>query len=367
MKYRGKIGVALLILVGLIQMASAQVSIGHSNPDTNAVLDLQNPWEKGLMMPGAASSASFSASPSVGMSYYFSDHIYYKESLGYNALTPWKYKFAGNTTEDVYYNLAGRIGIGVSNFNLSPDAPLQVATDLPVSLTSHGSFSIGESAGSNLIMNTGEIQARQNGSGAPILLNEDGGDIAIGSVPGPVTLSTTNRVQHLYQPTGNYYDYMPPGVITMWFGSSANIPAGWAPCDGGTYALSDNSGMVTTPNLQGAFLLAAGEGTASTYAPHDSGGIDLVVLTENQNPPHDHSLNLNTATGGSHRHSLRGAYSEHDGNGNGGEDGMEDVGNDFTGYAGSHSHTLTGFTQFTGGSPHENRPTYHALLYIMKL
>lgn len=357
----------LLLTLSIPTMTTAQVGIGNAAPDTASVLDLTNPGNKGLVLPPSSSSASFSSAPITGMVYLSGDHIHYKRSDGYNALSPWKYRFAGDSTDHVYYNSGGRVGIGNANLSVSPDAPLQIETDVPVSLSSHGSVMIGESTGKNLIMNSGEIQVRDNGIGAPLLFNEDGGDIDIGAPGSPTDLDVTGRVLHYDQPTGNYYDYLPLGTVTFWYGSVANIPQGWAVCDGNSYMASDNSGMVTTPDLQGMFLLSQGSNGTSAYTTHDVGGEDLVTLTAAQNPPHDHYLSLTTGTGGNHRHSMGGSYSEHDGNGNGGEEGLEDHGSRDTGSTGNHSHSVSGNTQPTGGTPHENRPVFHALVYIMKL
>ena len=359
-------GLALLALM-TGTLLPAQLGIGNAAPDTASVLDLTNPGEKGWVLPPATSTASFSNTLLDGMTYFTGDHIHYKRSDGYNALTPWNYKLAGNTTEDVYYNSGGKVSIGATTLTTTPDAPLQIQPDLPVSLLNHGTLEIGNSTGNNMVLNTGEIQARNNGVGALLVINENGGDIEAGSVPGPVEVNVTGRVYAYDQPTATYYELVPPGTITMWFGATTNVPDGWAICDGGTYTKSDNSGPITTPDLQGMFLVSRGASGNSAYLPHDTGGIDLVTLTADQNPPHNHTVNLTTSNGGSHRHSMGGDFGEHDGNGSGGEDGFEDAGSRDTGSAGSHNHTLTGNTQNVGGTPHENRPPFHALVYIMKL
>lgn len=356
--------VLLLLEAGTV---FGQVGIGNPAPDTASVLDLTNPAAKGLVLPPATSAASFSNSSSLGMTYFSGDHIYYKRSDGYNALTPWKYRFAGNSTENVYYNSGGNIGIGNTNITTSPDAPLQIATDVPVSLSNHGSFMIGASTGPNLILNTGELQARNNGIGAPLVLNENGGDISLGSAVAPVDVNVSDRVQHLDQPTGNYYDLVPIGTIVMWQGGTTNIPTGWILCDGGTYMASDNSGMVNSPDLQGMFVVSYGVSGNSTYAEHDVGGEDLVTLQAANNPAHIHHISLSTLPGGSHSHSMRGSYRTHDGDGGGGDDAMSDGGSRQTSTNGNHAHSLNGNTQSTGGTAHENRPEYHALVYIMKL
>lgn len=51
---------------------------------------------------------------------------------------------------------------------------------------------------------------------------------------------------------------MVSGVIALWHGSAASIPAGWVLCDGNN----------DTPDLRDRFVV----GAESTYAPDDSGG-----------------------------------------------------------------------------------------------
>ena len=68
---------------------------------------------------------------------------------------------------------------------------------------------------------------------------------------------------------------VPTGVITLWSGSIASIPAGWLLCDG-------TSG---TPDLRDRFVVGAG----STYAVADTGGANTVTLDTTQIPSHTHT------------------------------------------------------------------------------
>lgn len=189
-------------------------------------------------------------------------------------------------------------------------------------------------------------------------------------------------------------DTVPTGLIAMWSGSIANIPAGWALCNGAN----------GTPDLQNRFVVGAG----STYGVGVTGGADSVTLTQAQIPSHTHSISSNgghshtassntagnhshsgsTNTTGSHNHTI----SMHAGGDQGGArpqgspNGQTHI--DYTGSNGnhnhslsinsngSHSHTITvnsvGDHSHTIGSiggdgSHENRPPYYALAYIMKL
>lgn len=144
---------------------------------------------------------------------------------------------------------------------------------------------------------------------------------------------------------------VPAGVICMWSGSSAEIPAGWALCDG-----SNN-----TPDLRGRFVVGAG----GAYDVGDTGGADSVALTTAQMPSHSHGGSVNIAEAGKHTHSIQlHAYSGYSA---GYMPGADNRGSTNTSSAGSHTHTATLSISNTGsGNAHENRPPYYALCYIMK-
>ena len=119
---------------------------------------------------------------------------------------------------------------------------------------------------------------------------------------------------------------VPPGVIVMWSGSIANIPSGWALCDG-------TNG---TPDLRNRFIVGAG----SSYAVGAKGGAAEVTLTVDQMPSHRHSVAAQSGTGS-------------------GVTGL---------YYGDGTTSRTVWTSYVGdGKPHENRPPYYALAFIMKL
>lgn len=118
---------------------------------------------------------------------------------------------------------------------------------------------------------------------------------------------------------------LPLGVIVMWSGSIANIPAGWVLCDG-------TNG---TPDLRDRFIVGAG----SSYSVSDTGGEAFHKLTIAEMPAHTHPISC--------VQNIRG----------GGSDGQPRADGSPTQNTGS-----------TGGDqPHENRPPYYALAYIMKL
>lgn len=152
---------------------------------------------------------------------------------------------------------------------------------------------------------------------------------------------------------------MPSGGIILWSGAVANIPTGWALCDG-----SDG-----TPDLRDRFIVGAG----STYAVADTGGASSVTLDTAKIPAHTHVFTGDaTGSGGGHTH----GYSD---SGSSSIDVTDDgtsqvsVADDTTGTpttdsSGAHTHTVTGTNASTGGgAAHENRPPYYALAYIMRL
>lgn len=188
----------------------------------------------------------------------------------------------------------------------------------------------------------------------------------------------------------------PPGAIIMWSGSVSDIPQGWALCDGKWYDPKDNSDKGTqsndrtiqTPDLSGRFIVSYDSVNYPTM--NETGGAETVTLTTSQIPAHTHSPGTlgGTAESSLHNHSFVATLNNNNGStGNpalpqrteaephGGNALTFYTGSDPTSSAvgstdGSHIHSLniTGSTASTGGSdPHENRPPYYVLAFIMKL
>lgn len=194
------------------------------------------------------------------------------------------------------------------------------------------------------------------------------------------------------------------GFITAWWGTLANIPSGWALCDGAN----------GTPDLRNRFIVGAGD----SHTQGDTGGSkDAVVVSHthtsntgtsgshshggNTNNTGGHSHNGNTSNTGGHRHvspdriftgladSLYGSFST----GNGNRPSYSNNTNfsiPWTSNTGAHSHNIntnnTGnhshniSTSNDGGHTHnvsvgssgesgvdKNMPPYKALYWIMKL
>ena len=123
------------------------------------------------------------------------------------------------------------------------------------------------------------------------------------------------------------------------------MPAGWVECDG-------NNG---SPDLRSRFVVGATSKngldasplTLSSYNIDDKGGEELHTLNINEMPSHTHNTKL-----WKHHRSFRGEN----------DDMHPLIQIDDNGGQPSFTSDLTG-----GNMPHENRPPFYALMYIMKL
>ena len=147
----------------------------------------------------------------------------------------------------------------------------------------------------------------------------------------------------------------------MWSGTLANIPAGWALCNGGTYT-APNGNSVTTPDLRNRFVY----GPSAGENPGATGGASSYTLSTAQLPSHSHIINSD----GVHSHNVQQWVK-------GGTSHEPSILTDSTAHtigwvtgliseAGLHDHG--GKTGSTGsGASIDNRPSYYKLAFIMKL
>jgi hypothetical protein len=105
-----------LVTITLGLSTFAQVGIGNNFPDSISILDLTNANEKGLILPRVAGSLPTRTDDAVEGMLFFKQTdavIYYNTGAGkYNALSPWKYKFNNEASDNVYYDNAGNVSIG---------------------------------------------------------------------------------------------------------------------------------------------------------------------------------------------------------------------------------------------------------------
>ncbi|MBS1614202.1 MAG: collagen-like protein [Bacteroidetes bacterium] len=152
---------------------------------------------------------------------------------------------------------------------------------------------------------------------------------------------------------------IPTGVIVMWSGALANVPSGWALCDG-------TNG---TPNLFDRFILSVPNNATN---PGAVGGAHSYTLSTAQLPPHSHTGSGTTSTDGAHTHTMPGYHLYSPGNQipwyNWSNNSQQANNTNTTSSDGAHAHSFNFTTNNTGGgSGIDNRPAYYTLAFIMKL
>lgn len=142
----------------------------------------------------------------------------------------------------------------------------------------------------------------------------------------------------------NLKNTVPAGIICMWSGSIASIPANFKLCDG----------YNGTPDLRDKFIVGAG----SSYVPGVTGGasthnheitVQNTTLTINQIPSHSHSSIISQSSGGAFLSYFQGSTTI--------------LGTGTTGTSGGsqpHTHGATSATV-------SNLPPYYALAFVMSV
>ena len=133
----------------------------------------------------------------------------------------------------------------------------------------------------------------------------------------------------------------PIGSIIMWSGEPNNIPDGWALCNGQT-----KNGHVT-PDLRDRFIVGAG----LNYSVGAKGGTNEVTLTLSQIPSHSHKYRFTGAD-------VEGNYKK--------SNFFYNQDNHYPSLVNTNQ-TLSAGGDANGNTvPHENRPPYYALCFIMR-
>lgn len=144
---------------------------------------------------------------------------------------------------------------------------------------------------------------------------------------------------------------VPVGAILMWSGSASEVPKGWVLCDGREY---DPQAKSKAPDLRGRFIVAYDDRDTDYSQPGKTGGQKAVTLTIEQMPQHGHSGTTDNSSFpkenpmGRSTRGLDTAYAS-------GVKSTDQV---------NHQHRFT-TDSVGGGQPHENRPPFYVLAYIM--
>ena len=150
---------------------------------------------------------------------------------------------------------------------------------------------------------------------------------------------------------------LPVGAILIWSGTDANVPQGWAICNG-----QIANGM-QTPDLRDRFVIGAGgalskgaTGGAANVTPTATLAAGDHTLTVSEIPAHTHSYSDTYVTSSAGRFCVTSTSKA------GSQANKTDGVTAATGSNAAHSHT--GSIAFSGNS---NIPPYYALFYIMKV
>jgi len=363
----------LIITASLTILSSyawSQVGIGVASPNVNSILDLTNTNNKGVLLPISTSAPTAGAFPE-GMIFYYDSMIYVRNASGFNGITPWKYKFNGNTSEVIYYNPTSYIGVGIGvndasirgNFHVSLNSK-----EVNITGTSAAIFVGNSDAGTHMLIDNDEIMVKTNAATAGVLKFQEGG----GSVQVGQSITNTSNFNVFGKVKENGNDLLPQGSVIMWSGGA--IPNGWALCNGQRYQINTTTGVTEvvgaggflTPDLRDRFIVGSG----ATYTPGNTGGAASVAHTHDVNP-----ASFTTPVGeGTHAHSGT----------TGGPSGTYDPAVSLTtqnvasdnhthtfstpASQGGHTHTIDVPNTSSGAASNtENRPPYYALAFIVKL
>jgi len=202
---------------------------------------------------------------------------------------------------------------GTGSYVTMPNAPLCRASVAADASAASGDFSVAGrvTAASAKVLGAVEAQSLQTSGNVSV-----GGNLAVTGVI-----------------SGN--GSIPVGCIILWSGEANTIPDGWALCDG-------KNG---TPDLQDRFVVGAG----AEYSVGATGGEKTHRLTESEMPSHRHSYTFHGAD-------LDGSWD--------GDNYFYDASDHYN----RDKNKNTKYTDYAGGNqPHENRPPYYALCYIMRV
>ena len=264
---------------------------------------------------------------------------------------------ATNTTNSTHYPLFANTATGNA----------QVRSDTGFTYNPNTGVLSSSTFSGNLTGNvTGNVTGNLNGSVSGNVTGNVSGNLTgnvTGNVTGNLTVPSSGSLDAsnagtIQLPPG--FGIVPSGGIIMWSGAATAIPTGWRLCNGAN----------GTPDLRDRFVVGAG----GSYTVGATGGANSVTLSVNEMPTHGHTFSGTTSVEGSHVHQEQ--YYETNGSGDGNfgpgasccGGAVKSTNGVFTLPAGAHSHTFSGTTTANGnGLPHENRPPYYALCFIMKI
>jgi microcystin-dependent protein len=149
------------------------------------------------------------------------------------------------------------------------------------------------------------------------------------------------------------------GLIQLWSGSG--VPEGYVLCDGSQVSIAEypelykaigdkyntastKAGYISVPDLRGRFVVGYDPRNYEYERIGNTGGQALVTLTLDQIPPHSHKITFKEEKWGDNASNRP-----------------------FPNHTRPDSDYTADTQVIGGGSPHENRPPYYVLAYVMKI
>ena len=121
LKTKGLHILLLAFTITMMQQVKAQVKIGDANvPDPNAILDLTNGLDLGLLFDINSSIIDTAIAFPEGNIHYFGGNLFLSQNTNFpkwNVISPWV--FDGDTMNGVSYPSIGRSGVGIGVNTLS--------------------------------------------------------------------------------------------------------------------------------------------------------------------------------------------------------------------------------------------------------
>lgn len=332
------------------------LSIGKKSIDESAILEVTAPSNnKGVLLPRLTSFQRESIpAPQEGLLVFDTDQdeFYYFDGNQWLSLNHSKYRKGSNAVDEDHFTIAltNSKNVGITNRLAVGDKTF-----------------VKEAVEENSVAVQGEVIAQNN-------ISTEGQFVGYGTVP--------------------------LGGIIMWSGKEESIPDGYVLCIG--QKIADNQSSYHNryaPNLRGRFIAGYDPdrtdyddpgGLSDLSARGNSwgkkGGKEKHALTLDEMPRHNHSLTI--TSDGSHQHIALIDSGPGEGINRtdpGPNDAMwkdDDHGMNYgnpvadgylpTSYAGAHSHLGSSVGYIGGGingrtTPHENRPPYYVLAFIMRV